>query len=268
MLDPVRVGTSAPRPRGTAAVFLDRDGVVNDVRGAGDVSLPPRTVDEIVIARDAPDEVRRLQQAGYVLIVVTNQPDVARGSIDREVALQVTRQVVTTLALDDGYVCMHDGPDGCDCRKPRPGMLLRAAADWDLDLDQCWLIGDRWVDVAAAQRAGVRPVLLEASYSWQPAGGADPPDDLAPLFCGPTLASCVSFVLASWSRSRRQPLRLRRNASVSRNASTVPTSWNRSVTSNASTDRRAMRSRSTTPRSNESRSDHTSNASRRNASIP
>ena len=195
-LDPARVGTSAPGGRGTAAVFLDRDGVLNDVRGTGDVSLPPRTMDEIAIAREAPVEIARLRAAGFVLIVVTNQPDVARGTIERDVALAITREVMNALALDDGYVCVHDGGDGCDCRKPRPGMLLRAARDWGLALDQCWMIGDRWVDVAAAEQAGVHPVLLEAAYSWQPSGGTNPPGNLTLAFRGDTLSSCVSFVLS------------------------------------------------------------------------
>jgi D-glycero-D-manno-heptose 1,7-bisphosphate phosphatase len=196
LLDPIRLGTASPRPHGPAAVFLDRDGVLNDVRGGGDISLPPRTIDEIIIARDARDATLRLRHAGFLLIVVTNQPDVARGTIDSDVAIEITRDVMNTLALDDGYVCIHDEGEGCECKKPRPGMLLRAAQDWGLALDHCWMIGDRWVDIAAAEGAGVRPVLLETQYSWQPSGGAGPPATLAPEFRGTTLTSCASFVLA------------------------------------------------------------------------
>ena len=137
-----------------------------------------------------------MQRAGFLLITVTNQPDVARGTIERSVALEITKYVMRALSLDDGYACLHDDSEGCDCRKPRPGMLLRAAGDWGLALDRCWMIGDRWVDIAAAERAGVRPVLLETTYSWQPSGGADPPTNLAPEFRGATLESCVSFVLS------------------------------------------------------------------------
>ena len=195
MTDPIRLGTEPFGIGATAAVFLDRDGVLNEVRGSGDVSLPPRTRHEVTMAAGAGDAVHRLREAGFVLIVVTNQPDVARGTLERDVALDITRYVMATLELDDGYVCLHDGPDGCDCRKPRPGMLLRAAQDWGLALDQCWLIGDRWVDIAAAQHAGAHPVLLERPYSWQPSGGAAAPATLAPEFRGTTLAACVSFVL-------------------------------------------------------------------------
>jgi len=90
--------------------------------------------------------------------------------------------------------CPHDGVDRC--RKPAPGMLLDLALEFDVDLTRSYMIGDRWVDIAAAERAGVRPVLLETTYSWQPSGGADPPTNLAPEFRGATLESCVSFVLS------------------------------------------------------------------------
>jgi len=195
-LEPVRLRTAAPPVHPRGAVFLDRDGVLNDVRGAGDASLPPRRIEELAIASDAPSSVDRLRAAGFVLIVVTNQPDVARGTMTLDAAVQVTGAVADALALDDGYVCAHDGPDGCDCRKPRPGMLTRAGRDWDLALDHCWLIGDRWVDVAAAEGAGVRPVLLERSYSWDRSGGANAPPGLTPEFRGATLGACVSYVLA------------------------------------------------------------------------
>jgi D-glycero-D-manno-heptose 1,7-bisphosphate phosphatase len=196
ILAPVHLGRASPGPRGSAAVFLDRDGVLNDVRGAGDESLPPRTLDEIAIAPEATEATLRLRRGGFLLIVVTNQPDVARGTLEREIAVDMTRYVMEMLALDDGYMCLHDARDGCDCRKPQAGMLLRAASDWGLELDQCWMIGDRWVDIAAAEQAGVRPILLENSYSCKRSGGAGPPSSLNPEFRGTTLTSCVSFVLA------------------------------------------------------------------------
>jgi len=197
LLAPVRLGARSGSPRPSeAAVFHDRDGVLNDVRGAGDRSMPPRTRDEMMIAREATESTLRLRRAGFLLIVVTNQPDVARGTMDGNAALDTTRSVIETLALDDAYVCLHDTADGCDCRKPRAGMLLRAAQDWGLALNRCWMIGDRWVDIAAASQAGSRAVLLEKAYSWQRSGGADPPAALTPEFRGTTLDSCVSFVLA------------------------------------------------------------------------
>lgn len=159
------------------------------------MALAPRSLAELSIAREAPEAVRRLRAAGYALIVVTNQPDVRRGELTLETAIAITRRVVEILALDDAYVCVHDTADGCPCRKPRPGLLLNAARDWDLALGGSVLIGDRWVDVAAACHAGVPGVLLEREYSWSRAGGVYPPPGIPVAFRAPTLAACVDFVL-------------------------------------------------------------------------
>src|SRR5262249_46451291 len=156
----IRLGPG-PIRRGCPAVFLDRDGVLNDVHGGPTIPLGPRSLAELSIAAGAPEAVNRLRAAGYALIVVTNQPDVRRGGQTLDTALTMTRRVVDLLALDDAYVCVHDTADGCPCRKPQPGLVLSAARDWDVVLAASALIGDRWVDVAAAHGAGVPGVLLE-----------------------------------------------------------------------------------------------------------
>lgn len=176
-------------------MFLDRDGVLNDTFGGPTMALSPRSLVELSVAAEAPEAVRRLRAGGYLLIVVTNQPDVRRGEVTLETALAITRRVVQALALDDAYVCVHDTADGCPCRKPRPGLVLSAAREWDLALGASALIGDRWVDVAAAHAAGVPGVLLEREYSWGRSGGVAPPADLPVAFRAPTLAACVDFVL-------------------------------------------------------------------------
>jgi len=193
-LGPIRLGPGTVRS-GRRAVFFDRDGVLNDALGGPTMVLAPRSLAELSIAAEAPEAVRRLRAAGHVLIVVTNQPDVRRGEVTLETALAITRRVVEALALDDAYVCVHDGADGCPCRKPRPGLLLSAARDWDLVLGGSVLIGDRWVDVAAASNAGVPGVLLEREYSWGRAGGVSPPPGIPVAFRAATLTACVDFVL-------------------------------------------------------------------------
>jgi D-glycero-D-manno-heptose 1,7-bisphosphate phosphatase len=193
-LGPIRLGPG-PIRRGRPAVFLDRDGVLNDIRGGPTTALGPRSLAELSIAAGAPEAVARLRGAGFVLIVVTNQPDVRRGELTLETALAITRRVVDVLALDDAYVCVHDTADGCPCRKPRPGLVVRAARDWNVVLGTSALIGDRWVDVAAAHSAGVPGVLLERAYSWGPSGGVSPPADLPLAFRAPILAACVDLVL-------------------------------------------------------------------------
>ena len=188
-------GDRAARP----AVFLDRDGVLNEVVLDGDVARGPATVADLVIAPDAPAAVDRLRALGYVLIVVTNQPDIARGHTTQADVDAVHRALRAVLAVDDVLWCPHDGAEGCACRKPAPGMLLEAAERHGLDLSASWLIGDRWVDLAAARAAGVRPVLLERPWSWSRTGAGDPPADLVPLYASDSLARCVDHIAAAFT---------------------------------------------------------------------
>jgi len=187
-------GATAPG-RGPAAVFLDRDGVLNDVAGDGRRARSPRSVEEVRVAVGAAEAVRRLRAAGLLVVAVTNQPDVARGSLGAPEAVAITRTLVDALALDDAYVCMHDGPDACACRKPKPGLLTTAAGDWGISLADSWLVGDRWVDVAAGRVAGVRTVLLDRPYSQDPSGGVASPSGLRAEIVVTTLAEAVAAIL-------------------------------------------------------------------------
>lgn len=101
--------------------------------------------------------------AGFVLIVVTNQPDVARGAQPRAVVEAINRELRRQVSLDDIMVCYHDGADNCPCRKPEPGMLLEAASIWSIDLQKSFMVGDRWTDIESGWRAGCRTVLVNAA---------------------------------------------------------------------------------------------------------
>jgi D-glycero-D-manno-heptose 1,7-bisphosphate phosphatase len=141
-------------------VFLDRDGVLNSCGIRDGVPIPPPGVDEFQLLPGVADACARMAAAGLVLVVVTNQPDVSRGTLD---PLELDRMHVLLndlLPLDAIYVCTHDEVDGCPCRKPRPGMILQAAADLELDLNRSVCVGDRWRDIDAAQRAGVYSVHI------------------------------------------------------------------------------------------------------------
>jgi D-glycero-D-manno-heptose 1,7-bisphosphate phosphatase len=199
---PVRLGPLGLPRAGGAAVFLDRDGVLNEVGAPGSPSLPPRSVDEVRIVPSAATAVGRLRAAGFSLIVITNQPDVARGSMSRDDALEITEFVARELELDDAYVCLHDNADACECRKPRGGALLEAALDWRLEIEASWMIGDRWVDIAAGEAAGVRTVLLDRPYSWERAGGSLPSGSVRPTFVASTLEEAADRVLALNEPSR------------------------------------------------------------------
>lgn len=143
------------------AIFLDRDGVLNEcwVDDEG-VSHPPASVAELVVIPGVPEACRRLRDGRFALVMVTNQPDVARGIQRRETVEAMNDALVRRLNLDAAMTCFHDANDGCGCRKPKPGMLLRAAEELELDLTASYMIGDRLTDVAAGKAAGCRTVLL------------------------------------------------------------------------------------------------------------
>lgn len=150
------------------AVFLDRDGVLNRAVVRDGVPFPPATLAEFKLYEDVPDGCARLKAAGFLLVVVTNQPDVGRGTQARAEVDAMHDKLRTLLpALDRVEVCWHAGEkygEPCDCRKPRPGMILRAAADLGIDCSASYMIGDRWRDVDCARAAGCRPVFIDRAY--------------------------------------------------------------------------------------------------------
>jgi D-glycero-D-manno-heptose 1,7-bisphosphate phosphatase len=172
------------------AVFLDRDGVLNAAIVRDGKPYPPASLAELVIAPDAFESLQRLRAAGYLLIVVTNQPDLARGAQTRETLEQIHSALRAAMHLDAIYICDHDGPDACDCRKPKPGMLLAAARDFGIDLTQSVMVGDRWRDVDAGARAGCRTVFLDYGY-------AERAPDAVPDLTVPRLRDAVDWILTA-----------------------------------------------------------------------
>jgi D-glycero-D-manno-heptose 1,7-bisphosphate phosphatase len=156
------------------AVFLDRDGVLNRAIVRNGKPYPPASLDELEIVENAASSLKRLKDLGFLLLVVTNQPDVARGTqtLDTIQALhEVMRQ---SLPLDDFLVCPHDDCDGCRCRKPLPGLLQEAQARYGIDLGRSFMVGDRWRDIDAGRAAGCRTVFLDQNYRER--APAHPPD--------------------------------------------------------------------------------------------
>ena len=148
-----------------SAVFLDRDGVLVEATVRDGVPQSARSLADFQILPGVAEACERLHQAGFALIVVTNQPDVARGILTAEAVEEMHRELRERLPLDDIAVCFHDDADGCDCRKPRPGMLLAAAERWGVDLAASFLVGDRWRDVEAARRAGCAAIFVDRGYA-------------------------------------------------------------------------------------------------------
>jgi len=147
------------------AVFLDRDGVINLTLVRKGRPYPPSGLEEIEILPGVLEALRRLRAAGFRLVVVTNQPDVARGRQTRKAVEAINAALKARLPLDEFRVCYHDDADGCLCRKPAPGMLLDAAKDADLDLSKSFIVGDRWRDIEAGRRAGCTTVLIDYHYA-------------------------------------------------------------------------------------------------------
>ena len=152
-------------------VFLDRDGVLNRPVVRDGRPFPPANVGEFQLYPDVVDGCRQLKEAGFLLIVVTNQPDVGRGTQSRESVEAMHAKLRGDIpALDAIEVCFHAGAahgDPCDCRKPKPGMLFRSAENRGIDLKRSFMIGDRWRDIDCAHAAGCRAVFIDHGYREQ-----------------------------------------------------------------------------------------------------
>lgn len=147
------------------AVFLDRDGVLNKAVIRAGKPYPPAGIKDVEIYAGVEEGLTRLRQAGYLLIVVTNQPDVARGSQTRQNVEAIHDYMKGILPIDDFMVCFHDDRDQCRCRKPAPGLLLEAAKRENINLASSYMVGDRWRDVEAGQRAGCKSIFIDYGYS-------------------------------------------------------------------------------------------------------
>ncbi len=150
---------------GRSAVFLDRDGVLNRAIVQHGKPYPPATLAELQILPDAPNALEALRTGGFLLIGITNQPDVARGTQRREVVEAINATLLAALPLREILVCYHDDRDCCTCRKPLPGLLVQAATRYAIELSSSFMIGDRWRDVEAGRRAGCTTILSDAGYA-------------------------------------------------------------------------------------------------------
>jgi D-glycero-D-manno-heptose 1,7-bisphosphate phosphatase len=146
------------------AIFLDRDGVLNEVELRDGIPHPPGGVERLRLLPGVVEACYRLRELGFALVVVTNQPDIARGTQTRDEVDRMHDALRARLPLDEIVVCAHDDIDDCPCRKPRPGMILDAATRLDLNLEHSVCIGDRWRDVEAGKRAGVMAIFVDRGY--------------------------------------------------------------------------------------------------------
>ncbi len=147
------------------AIFLDRDGVINKLILRDGKARAPYRLEDFELYPGAIEACRKLKAAGFLTIIVTNQPDVARGWVEADKVHMINDKIKELLPIDDIKICFHNDKDGCICRKPMAGMLLEAAKEWEIDLSNSFMVGDRYGDVAAGVTAGCTTLLVGAGDS-------------------------------------------------------------------------------------------------------
>ncbi len=167
------------------AVFLDRDGVLVQPVIRDGLPYAPLRWEDFHLLPGAAEAVTRLRNAGFLTIVVTNQPEVRRGSLDAGLLEDFHGRLREWVPVDDILACCHDDRDGCDCRKPRPGLILEAARRHEINLARSYLVGDTERDLEAARSAAVPFVLLNAPYN----------RDLQPAHRVPDLRAAAALIL-------------------------------------------------------------------------
>jgi D-glycero-D-manno-heptose 1,7-bisphosphate phosphatase len=180
-----------------SAVFLDRDGTINEEVGYLD------RPEKLKIIPGAFEAIRRLNQIGLKVIVVTNQSGIARGFFDEAFVLSLHEQMRTIFlengaVIDGFYYCPHHPTAGiapyqkvCACRKPEPGLLMIAAKERDVDLETSYMIGDLFTDVEAGQRAGAKGILVRTGYGQQAVS-----DTITPDYVADDILEAVDWILA------------------------------------------------------------------------
>ena len=147
------------------AVFLDRDGVLNRALVRDGLPYPPTELAEVEILPGVLEALLMLKDAGFVLITVSNQPDVARCSLSIDKVEAINAYLGERLPIDRFIMCYHDSADNCVCRKPKPGMLDAGALEFNIDLSQSYMVGDRWRDVEAGNNAGCKTIFIDYGYA-------------------------------------------------------------------------------------------------------
>ena len=146
------------------AVFLDRDGVINGAIVKEGRPYPPLSLATLEILPGVKDALDDLHKAGYLLIVITNQPDVARGITRRSVVDEIHEFMLANFPISQIKSCFHDEADQCGCRKPKAGAIVSVAREYNLNLNDCYMVGDRWRDIDAGILAGCKTIFIDYQY--------------------------------------------------------------------------------------------------------
>ena len=146
------------------AVFLDRDGTINKAVIKNSKPLPPSSIEDLELLPGVLEAIPILKKLGYIPVVITNQPDVARGNAKLSTVEVMNQSICKKLRIDHIYMCLHDDGDNCECRKPKPGLILKASLDLDIDLTTSIFVGDRWRDIQAGQAVGCTCYFIDNHY--------------------------------------------------------------------------------------------------------
>jgi D-glycero-D-manno-heptose 1,7-bisphosphate phosphatase len=146
------------------AAFLDRDGVINAALLENGKPRPPRRRSELQFLPGAIASIEKLMKNDYEVVVVTNQPDLARGALSHADLSAINDEISINTGISNFYICEHDEFHNCSCRKPKPGLIVQAAKDLELDLSKSFMVGDRWKDVSAAQSINLKCYFIDYSY--------------------------------------------------------------------------------------------------------
>jgi len=147
------------------AIFLDRDGTLNKAIVKNGLPYSPVSFNEFEILPGVKESIPRFKKLNFVCLLVTNQPDVSKGKVKKDIVIKMNDFLKNEIKLDDIFVCYHDDDDNCKCRKPKPGLLLSAGKKWNINLNKSYMIGDRWKDIKAGKIAGCKTIQIENNYN-------------------------------------------------------------------------------------------------------
>tara|TARA_B110001454_G_C12609668_1_gene388124 strand:+ start:204 stop:779 length:576 start_codon:yes stop_codon:yes gene_type:complete len=150
--------------RNRKAIFLDRDGTLNKAYIENGLPISPSSLNKFKIIKGVKKSINRLKKLNFLCILITNQPDVFRGKISKKTVVKMNSYIKKKIKLDDMFVCYHDNEHNCNCRKPKPGLLVKASKKWKIDLNKSFMIGDRWKDILAGKKVGCKTIFINNNY--------------------------------------------------------------------------------------------------------
>lgn len=147
------------------AIFLDRDGVINKAIVVNGKPYPPTRMGEVHVIEGIKDLIKLWHEEGYLVIVVTNQPDIGRNTVNKRSVVKINNFLKYEVLFDDLFMCPHRDRDNCECRKPKTGLFKQAKEKYDIDFEESYMIGDRWKDIEAGKRVGCKTIFIDYGYS-------------------------------------------------------------------------------------------------------